>query len=55
MNTQPQDDGPATAQEAAPEAPADQGDAPALAVGDDVRAGPERSDEPEAGATEPAD
>ena len=34
---------------------ADQGDAPVLGTGDDVRAGPEMTDEPEAGATEPTD
>ena len=34
---------------------ADQADAPVLGIGDDVRAGPEMTDEPEAGATEPTD
>jgi hypothetical protein len=33
----------------------DQGDAPLLPAGDDVRVGADRSDEPEAGATEPTD
>ena len=32
-----------------------EGDAPVLPAGDDVRVGPEQSDEPEAGATEPPD
>lgn len=34
---------------------ADQGDAPALPEGQDVRVGPEESDEPQAGAAEPTD
>jgi hypothetical protein len=34
---------------------ADEADAPLLPAGDDVRVGPEQSDEPEAGATEPTD
>ena len=34
---------------------ADEGAAPLLPAGDDVRVGPEQSDEPEAGATEPTD
>jgi hypothetical protein len=33
----------------------DEGDAPVLPAGEDVRVGPEQSDEPEAGATEPPD
>ncbi len=33
----------------------DEGAAPVLPAGDDVRVGPEQSDEPEAGATEPTD
>ncbi|MGK5682205.1 hypothetical protein [Actinoplanes sp. URMC 104] len=32
-----------------------EGDAPVLPAGDDVRVGPEQSDEPEAGTTEPSD
>jgi hypothetical protein len=34
---------------------ADQGDAPLLPAGDDVRIGPDQSDEPQAGAAEPTD
>lgn len=34
---------------------ADQADAPVLGIGDDVRPGPETTDEPQAGATEPTD
>ncbi len=34
---------------------ADEADAPAVAAGDDVRVGPEQSDEPQAGAAEPTD
>jgi hypothetical protein len=34
---------------------ADQADAPPVPAGDDVRVGPEQSDEPQAGATEPTD
>ena len=34
---------------------ADQADAPVLGIGDDVRPGPEMTDEPKAGATEPTD
>jgi hypothetical protein len=49
MTAQPQP--PTTEDGAAP----DEGDAPVLPAGDDVRVGPERSDEPEAGATEPTD
>ncbi|WP_161952580.1 hypothetical protein [Actinoplanes sp. TFC3] len=48
MTAQPQ-------QPAADDAPADEGDAPVLPAGDDVRVGPEQSDEPQAGATEPTD
>jgi hypothetical protein len=33
----------------------DEGDAPQPPAGDDVRVGPDQSDEPEAGATEPTD
>jgi hypothetical protein len=33
----------------------DDGDAPLLPTGEDVRVGPDQSDEPEAGATEPPD
>ena len=33
----------------------DEGDAPVLPAGDDVRVGPDQSDEPEAGAAEPTD
>jgi hypothetical protein len=33
----------------------DEGAAPVLPAGDDVRVGPDRSDEPEAGTTEPPD
>ena len=35
--------------------PADQGEAPTLPAGDDVRVGPEESDEPQGGAAEPTD
>lgn len=34
---------------------AEQGDAPAVPEGEDVRVGPEQSDEPQAGAAEPTD
>ena len=34
---------------------AEQGDAPTAPEGEDVRVGPEQSDEPQAGAAEPAD
>lgn len=34
---------------------ADTADAPPIPAGDDVRVGPEQSDEPQAGATEPTD
>jgi hypothetical protein len=34
---------------------ADQSDAPTVPEGQDVRVGPEESDEPEAGAAEPTD
>jgi hypothetical protein len=34
---------------------AEQSDAPAVPEGQDVRVGPEQSDEPQAGATEPTD
>jgi hypothetical protein len=33
----------------------DEADAPPVPAGDDVRVGPDRSEEPEAGATEPSD
>ena len=33
----------------------EQGDAPTVPEGEDVRVGPEQSDEPEAGAAEPTD
>jgi hypothetical protein len=33
----------------------DEGAAPPIPAGDDVRVGPEESDEPEAGAAEPTD
>jgi hypothetical protein len=36
-------------------ASAAQGDAPAVPEGEDVRVGPEQSEEPEAGAAEPTD
>jgi hypothetical protein len=36
-------------------ASAEQGDAPAVPEGEDVRVGPEQSDKPEAGAAEPTD
>ncbi|WP_249998284.1 hypothetical protein [Actinoplanes sp. M2I2] len=49
MTSQPQE--PATDDNAA----TDEADAPTLPAGDDVRVGPDRSDEPEAGATEPPD
>ena len=49
MTTEQQDSGDA------PVTGADQGDAPVLPAGDDVRLGPEQTDEPEAGATEPTD
>ena len=49
MTTTPQDD------EARTAADADQGDAPPVGAGDDVRVGPEQSDEPQAGAAEPTD
>ncbi|GIF03913.1 hypothetical protein [Actinoplanes siamensis] len=43
-------------QEPAPDdATADERDAPQVLAGDDVRVGPEQSDEPEAGTTEPPD
>ncbi len=41
--------------DADPPVTADQADAPPLPAGDDVRVGPEQSDEPQAGATEPTD
>jgi hypothetical protein len=34
---------------------AEQSDAPTVPEGEDVRVGPEQSDEPQAGATEPTD
>jgi hypothetical protein len=34
---------------------ADEADAPPVLAGDDVRVGPEQSDEPQAGAIEPTD
>jgi hypothetical protein len=49
MTSQPQET--TTDQNAA----ADEADAPALPAGDDVRVGPDQSDEPEAGAAEPTD
>jgi hypothetical protein len=49
MTAQPQQ--PTTEDSAA----TDEGVAPPLPAGDDVRVGPDRSDEPEAGATEPTD
>ncbi|GAA0466250.1 hypothetical protein Ade02nite_46870 [Paractinoplanes deccanensis] len=49
MTTQPQD----------PDVPdderADEQDAPVIPGGEDVRVGPEQSDEPQAGAAEPTD
>ncbi len=33
----------------------DEADAPAVPAGDDVRPGPEQTDEPQAGAAEPTD
>ena len=50
MTTTPQDN-----DEARTAAEADQGDAPPVGAGDDVRVGPEESDEPQAGAAEPTD
>jgi len=52
---EPHDDGPTAMHEQAPAAQAGQGNAPPLPAGDDVRVGPERSDLPQAGATEPTD
>ncbi|WP_306209592.1 hypothetical protein [Actinoplanes sp. RD1] len=49
MTTPPQE--PATDDDTA----TDEGAAPVLPAGDDVRVGPEQSDEPEAGAAEPTD
>ena len=49
MTTQPQQ--PTTEDSAA----TDEGEAPLLPAGDDVRVGPDQSDEPDAGATEPTD
>ncbi|BCJ55425.1 hypothetical protein Asp14428_69000 [Actinoplanes sp. NBRC 14428] len=43
------------ADEAPPAARADEGSAPPVPAGDDVRVGPETSDEPEAGSAEPPD
>ncbi|MEV4641424.1 hypothetical protein AB0J80_29175 [Actinoplanes sp. NPDC049548] len=53
--TTPQRDEPGTDQATEPTAAADQGDGPTPPGGDDVRIGPEQSDEPQAGATEPTD
>ena len=43
------------ADDAEPAVGTDQADAPLVPAGDDVRVGPEQSDEPQAGATEPTD
>ncbi len=43
------------ADDAQPAVQADAGEAPPVPAGDDVRVGPEQSDEPQAGATEPTD
>jgi hypothetical protein len=54
MTSQPQQ--PTTDDSAANDsATPDEGAAPQLPAGDDVRVGPDQSDEPEAGATEPTD
>jgi hypothetical protein len=49
------DDRPSATNEQTPAPQADQGDAAPPPAGDDVRVGPERSDQPQAGATEPTD
>ena len=52
MSTEQQRSG---APDTTPAVDADQGDAPPIPAGDDVRVGPDQSDEPQAGAAEPTD